>query len=409
MTSKNYYKTIKTCEVCNDRQLLPVLDLGEHPMCDDLVPVGSTRQQPEYPISILWCKKCTTAHQKYQVPKRTLFPPNYHYRARFTRDVLLGMRDLVTECQSRLDNLKGLRVLDVGCNDGSLLDIFREMGAETIGIEPTNAAGEARQKGHKIIHDFFNPSTAAKIVRELGSPDVVTFTNVFAHIEDLEKLLEAVRIVMANNATLVIENHYLGSIIEKAQFDTFYHEHPRTYSLNSFLHIARRLDLSINKVSFPNRYGGNIRVFISSRKSEQSVESLVENIILSEADFLKQLSNLDSRISRWRARKREQIISLVEEYGPLSAKSFPGRASILLRLLELDEAHIAAVYEKPGSLKIGNYVPGTKIPIVSDDGKLFGSAVIINLAWHIGSEIRAYLAENGFVGQVVDIIDLADL
>lgn len=378
-------------------------------MCDDLVPVGSTRQPAEYPINILWCKKCSTAHQKYQVSRRTLFPPDYHYRARFTRDVLLGMRDFVNECQFRLNTLKGLKVLDVGCNDGSLLDIFREMGAETIGIEPTNAANEARKNGHKIIHEFFNPATAAKLVRDFGNPDVITFTNVFAHIENLPELLEAIKVVMANQSTLVIENHYLGSIIKKAQFDTFYHEHPRTYSLNSFLHIANCLNLNLNAVSFPSRYGGNIRVFISSRKPEQSVESYIGNLILTEADFSKNLANLELRMNKWRAKKREQIISLLKKHGPLSAKSFPGRASILLRLLALNEAHIRAIYEKPGSLKIGHYVPGTKIPIVSDDAKLFNSAVIINLAWHIGSEIRTYLAENGFAGQIVDIIDSEDL
>ena len=82
---------ITQCEVCGTRELSPVLDLGQQPLCDDLVPVGSSRQCEVFPIEILYCRQCRTAHQRYQVPKVKLFPKTYHYRARFTADVLSGM------------------------------------------------------------------------------------------------------------------------------------------------------------------------------------------------------------------------------------------------------------------------------------------------------------------------------
>ena len=94
--------------------------------------------------------------------------------------------------------------------------------------------------------------------------------------------------------------------------------------------------------------------------------------------------------------------------GKLRAKAFPGRAAILIQLLGLDHEIISAVYEKPGSMKLGTYLPGTSIPILSDD-ELFSDAEnekpLINLAWHIPEEIRRYLTENGFNGTVFDIID----
>ena len=96
---------IDHCEVCGSRTLVPVLDLGAHPMCDDLVAIGSSRICAEYPIEILYCEACRTAHQRFQVPKRELFPETYHYRSRLTADVLSGMKSLVDSCEQRFGSL----------------------------------------------------------------------------------------------------------------------------------------------------------------------------------------------------------------------------------------------------------------------------------------------------------------
>jgi hypothetical protein len=102
---------------------------------------------------------------------------------------------------------------------------------------------------------------------------------------------------------------------------------------------------------------------------------------------------------------------LVAKHGPLRAKAFPGRAAILVKLLNLDVADVACVYEKPGSLKIGHYLPGTRIPIRSDDELLAENdktLPILNLAWHIPTEIRSYLQRSGYQGEIVDILDSGD-
>jgi hypothetical protein len=116
-------------------------------------------------------------------------------------------------------------------------------------------------------------------------------------------------------------------------------------------------------------------------------------------------------VETWRARKSQVLQQAVARFGKIRAKAFPGRAAILVKLLGLSEDTILAVHEKPGSLKIGHYLPGTRIPIVSDD-ELLGSAnqaaPLLNLAWHISGEIRAYLTANGYTGEVIDILSAAD-
>lgn len=401
---------ISGCEVCGNSNLTPVLDLGSHPMCDDLVPIDSERVCKEYPIRILYCEQCRTANQQYQVPKQDLFPSNYHYRSRFTTDVLNGMHSLVTQCEYFLGGLERKLVLDIGCNDGSLLSFFRERGANTCGVEPTGAYLDAEISGHKVYNDYFDPCLAEKILADQGNPDLIVFTNVFAHIEDLRTVLESLNRLITTTTVVVIENHYLGAILEGNQFDTFYHEHPRTYSCSSFKYISKSLGLPLSHIEFPSRYGGNIRVILGSISGDfsESKASLVSRAIAREDGFLRQFEDMRRNMEMWRSVKKEQLELLVQKFGPIAAKAFPGRAAILTKLLGLDTDMIDRVYEKSGSMKIGHYVPGTRIPIVSDEELLVldgFSAPLLNFAWHISDEIRGYMTERGYSGEIIDIVD----
>ncbi len=400
-------KKIKICEVCGNEDLVEVLNLGLHPMCDDLVEVGNERVCKEYPIVILFCNNCRTAHQKYQIPKNELFPKTYHYRSRFTSDVLDGMKLLVNECKKYIPNLIGKKVLDIGCNDGSLLDFFKAEGAITVGIEPTDASVDAKNKGHLTYSDFLTLSSAKVLLSENGFFDVVTFTNVFAHIEDLNNVIESLKVLIKDDTIIIIENHYLGAVLDKNQFDTFYHEHPRTYSYNSFVYIAKSLGLDLLNVEFPSRYGGNIRVIIGNKKKFRITDFLQDQIITKEDQFLAMFDDMRTKIENWKVEKSKHLEELVVLHGPLKAKSFPGRAAILVKLLELDTTKIEATFEKPGSMKIGNYLPGTRIEIKSDT-ELFKTIrdekVIINFAWHIDKEIELYLKDHGFRGELVNIL-----
>jgi SAM-dependent methyltransferase len=402
---------IRSCEVCGSAGLRRAINLGLHPMCDDLVSVGNDHVCREYPIDILFCEDCRTAHQRFQIPKRELFPSTYHYRSRHTADVLHGMKELVVSCEAALGELTGKKVLDVGCNDGSLLSFFAERGAKSFGIEPTGAAADAAARGYTIINDFLSGSVAENFVSAYGQPDIITFTNVFAHIEDLHAVIRALKIVSHSNTAIVIENHYLGAILDKNQFDTFYHEHPRTYSFTSFTHIAKSLGMNIILAEFPRRYGGNVRVMLRAGKETAAAETRLNEIDTAERTFGERIDQLAAKVAVWKTNKLSQFGAEVARHGPLAAKAFPGRAAIPIKMLGLSTVQVSAAYEKPGSAKVGNYIPGTRIPIRSDDDFAVGGSVgapLINMAWHIADEIKSYMRQRGYAGPILDIISPDD-
>jgi hypothetical protein len=376
------------------------MNLGSHPLPDDLVPVGDTRRATLYPIEVLFCDDCKTAHQRFPVAKQLLFPPQYHYRAHQTMDVLNGMKQLVQAINVD-SSVAGLNVLDVGCNDGSLLNVFRTFDAVTYGIEPTDAAIEAHANGHVVIKDFLDPRSARNFVAKYGHPDIITFTNVFAHIENLDDLLDSLMILKKSSTRIVIENHYLGSVLERHQFDTFYHEHPRTYSYTSFTRIARTLGMQIAAVAFPVRYGGNIRVTLKTGRGIGD-----KPLLDRELDFKARLEKLGSQVEDWKTSTLKRVP------WPVDAAAFPGRAAIAIRLLGLNHHQIPYVYEKPGSNKIGYYAPGTRIPIVSDATYPWEASTpdttVLNMAWHIPAEIEERWRKLGFKGRFIQSVTETD-
>lgn len=386
------------CEVCGGVFGSLSLDLGSHPLCDDLTPIGSDQTVPKFHQLISLCEHCLTAHQMVPVEKELLFKPSYHYRAALTKDVLSGMLSLVQSLESELQpSEKPITVLDIGCNDGSLLGIFKETyGCTTIGVDPTGAILESEGKVDFKFNEYFTDATASSIRAIAPVIDLITFTNVFAHIENLPGLLENLGSLIGDSTSLVIENHYLGSILNRNQFDTFYHEHPRTYSLRSFQYVATSLALTITNVEFPSRYGGNIRVTMKRFGAEADLS----HYSAQEDGFIDAFRALQNAYDGWRSHSLGVVAKLANR-GIMYGKALPGRAVMLISALDISERTMPKVFEQPKSPKVGNYVPGTNIEIQSDDDLLkLNPDVLIIWSWHIVDEIVKYLDSLGYRGEI---------
>jgi hypothetical protein len=280
----NAAREMTSCEVCGNASLQPVLDLGPHPLCDDLVPVGDGRLCREYPIDIAYCARCATGPPAIPGAQARALSAHVSLPLALHRDVLNGMSALVDSCEQRLSGLTARPCSMWAATTRSLLDFCKAKGAKDRGPRADRRLPRRTGPRHAIYNGFFSEETAGEIRAKHGGPDVVTFTNVFAHIEDLPAVVAALKALMSPATMLVIENHYLGAVLERQQFDTFYHEHPRTYSLTSFMYIARSLGVTVSGVEFPSRYGGNIRVFMNGPVVDRD-SAAVDAVMRKEAGY----------------------------------------------------------------------------------------------------------------------------
>jgi SAM-dependent methyltransferase len=314
------------------------------------------------------------------------------------------MRSLVDRSLPYLQSSINPVILDIGCNDGTLLNLFKQkIGCRTVGIDPGVAISVSENPPDFALQDYFDDKSSDLIAEKFPKIDLITFTNVFAHIEDLGKLCKNLKKLISDTSVVIIENHYLGSILETHQFDTFYHEHPRTYSIKSFEFIAELLDLTVLATEFPSRYGGNIRVVMSRKLSsvESTASCNLEERRVKELSFPDKFDSVQKYFIDWGNRTKIEISKLVSDFGPFLGKSLPARAVMLISALDFDVENMLSIYERPTSPKVGNLVPGTNIPILSDALiPLDTKGNIIVWSWHIISEIEPYLRQLGFRGPV---------
>src|SRR5581483_5691754 len=167
----------------------------------------------------------------------------------------------------RLQVTPGMRVVEIGCNDGTLLAALKPRTPHLLGVDPAqNLAAYAQAKGVDVLTGFFDRDMAARVLKERGPQDLVVAVNVVAHTPDVNGLLAAVCSVLAPGGTFVMEAVDVSRTILRGEFDTVYHEHVYCFSLSALVALLARAGLTVVDVEALPTQGGSLRVF--SRRTD---------------------------------------------------------------------------------------------------------------------------------------------
>ena len=397
-------KVVEKCQICGNGNLEPILFLGYLPPVNQMHKVGERpHEQPSYPAQILYCEKCHLVQLGLVVNPKILFPAEYPYTSSTTKVLRENFAELYKECKTIIELGKNDLVIDIGSNDGNLLSNFKD-NHKVLGITPEEIGKIAIERGIPTIIDYFDADVVKNIKKEHGKAKVITATNVFAHIDNVNEITKLILELLEDDGIFISEAHYLLPLIKTLQYDTIYHEHLRYYSLHSLKYLLEKHSLEIIHAKEIPTHGGSIRVY-ASRKDTYQVRDSVNKILKWEK---KEIINKNSLMKF----KDKVVISKLELHSLLlnikrSGKKIygvgaPSRASTLINYVGIDDGIMEHVMEIKGSHKIGKYMPGTLIPVV-EESKLYEDQpdYALLLSWHIAEELAPKIKEKGFKGDFI--------
>jgi SAM-dependent methyltransferase len=396
---------VEYCQVCGHAPLETVLSLGYMPPVNQMVPIGEVpRQQPWFPTTLMRCQNCELVQLGLAVDPVIIFPPEYPYTSGTTKLLRDNFADLQRESAAMFELSDKDLVIDIGSNDGTLLSNFKNGGQRVLGIEPTDVGDIANQRGIPTIKRYFGLDTARQVRREHGPASVVTAANCFAHMEDVHAIVDGIVELLKPDGVFISESHYLIPLLDTLQYDTIYHEHLRYYSLSSLKYLLEMHDLEVFHARPIPSHGGSIRVY-AARRGAHPVEASVRHMLAEEPRgqaMTKRLAAFRNDVVLSKLKLLSMLGGLKEKGARIAGISAPSRASTLVNYVGLDEGLIDYVCEIQGSLKIGKYMPGTRIPVV-DEARLFEEQpdCALILSWHIADELARKLKAKGFRGKLI--------
>ena len=385
------------CRSCAQSGLRTFLSLGKLPLPDALLRAEDLDlPEPRFPLDVAFCPHCTLVQLLDDVPPHELFVDNYLYFSSFSNQVLDHSRrhalDLIE--RRRLDG--GSLVVELASNDGYLLRNFVEAGVPVLGIDPApDQAAAATAGGIPTLAEFFSPEVAWRLRRQGLRADVIIANNVMAHVPDLNGFVEGMRILLADDGIVTVENPWVRDLVRHVEFDTIYAEHLCYFSSRAVETLMRRHGLHLNGIEyFPDLHGGTLRWSSEpvDRRDPQAQTILELEDELGMAAF-EHYAGFAAQVDR----TRDALVTLLHERRAqgrrIAAYGAAAKGSTLLNAAGIGSDLIEFVVDR-NPHKHGRFMPGAHIPIRPVEALLEEQPDdVLVLAWNFADEIERQQAE----------------
>lgn len=364
-----------SCAFCHG-ELEIVLDFGDEALAGGFLKAAGVADERRYPLELAFCRRCTALQVAKPVSRETLFG-NYFYLSSASRTVREHARRYA---DSLIGQFSPRSALEIGCNDGVLLNQLAGRVDHLVGVDPAaRPMAEIQDPRIEVVNDFFSDSV------DLGQFDVVVANNVFAHVADIHGLTRGVARAMKPDGVFVFEVHNLSRMLEELQYDWIYHEHLFYYSLGALERHLAAHGLRIFAVENVALHGGSRRYYAckDGREAHQHVNSLRNVERLSKLDQASTYALFADRVGSHAATLRGTLEFVKDSGKSICGYGASGRAAALIQHASLGGLIEAMHDDAPA--KWGHVMPGSHIPIHS--GADIRSDVAVLFAWTYAEEI----------------------
>lgn len=386
----------KTCRVCGSTSLKPVIDLGAQYLQGSFYKPG--KEEP--PLRKIACtlsrcdptqdeEACGLLQMEHSVPPEVLYSA-YWYRSGTNATMRNHLKSIAVEAEAMVAR-PGLVVLDIGCNDGTLLRSYSP-NADKFGIDPSDVASEVKD-GITVVQDLFPSPELTHLLGE-RKVDVVTSIAMFYDLESPVEFAKNVRDVLAANGIWILEMSYMPLMLQMNSYDTICHEHLEYYSFSVIEKILARAGLKAVRVSINDINGGSLRVYaarstcLKYRNDEWTagIRKMRQGEFDLELDTDRPYRNFQDRINVHREKLISMLKSLKREGKRIHVYGASTKGNTILQWCGIDSRLIDVAAERNPD-KFGARTIGTDIPIVSEEeSRAMKPDYYLVLPWHFQEE-----------------------
>jgi hypothetical protein len=390
------------CRACGTPALHPVLDLGQTPIANGLVPPATAAAAPCFPLGVQLCEKCSLVQVTHDLPADVIFGTDYPYYTAFSRSAVERAERFARDIVQAYSLGSSSLVVELGSNDGYLLRHLRRADIGVLGVDPAIGPAEAASAlDIPNIRAFFGLDVARELRREHGPADVIIANNVLAHVPDINDFASGIAALLSTTGVVTIENPSVKDMVDALSFDTIYHEHFSYLSTQAVRALFARHGLQLNHVEeLPGVHGGSLRWYLSQAQGQTAAARRVlaeESAAgVGERRFY---AGIAGRVQLAQARLRAFIADVRGRGQTLAAYGATAKGATLLNTTGLTAAEVSFVVDK-NPAKQGKAIPGCAVPIYGPEALIRKRpAFALLLAWNLADEIveeqREYLDRGG--------------
>lgn len=354
--------------MCRGKKLKKIIKLSPTPPANAFLSKKElNKKEPFFALEVNFCQNCGQLQLTHVVSPELLFR-NYVYTSSTSPVFVAHFNEYAKDLIKRFRLNEKSLVIDIGSNDGILLKPLKQTGIRVLGVDPAEIiAKRATLEGIKTLPYFLNTKVAKKIVKEYGPADVVSANNVFAHIHDLDEIVESVKILTKKDGIFVIEFPYLIDFIKKNYFDLIYHEHLSYLSIRPLFALLKRLGMEIFDAKKVSSHGGSLRVYIKKIGAKHRVKKTVQNFIDEEIKLGLSKINTYLKFAKKIEENKEKLIKLLKKLKSqgktIVGYGAPAKGNTLLNFYKIGPKILDYIVDD-SNYKQGLYTPGTHIPVV---------------------------------------------
>lgn len=396
------------CRVCGSDDMVKYLDLGLMPLANNLeYSAKLAKAKDKFPLQVMVCNKCYLSQLSVVIDPEVLFS-YYTYRSGVSQGYLNHCDEMAYNLGKQYGINEKTFHIDIAGNDGALLTVFKNrFNHKVLNVDPaSNLCAIAESNGIESIPEFWSEKLADKLSKSHGYADLITATNVFAHLDNVEDFILGAKAILSNDGVLVIENPYLTDFIENKEYCQTYFEHVSYLSLFPVMQLCEKTGMKLIDAQHTPIHSGSMRYTICKNTASHVVSNNVIPIHARESlngySSIKKYQDYQSEIDLINERFANGLLELKRKGFSIAGFGASAKGNTLLNYAGINTDLMDFIVDET-SEKIGKYSPGTGIQIVGKHHLLKHNVdYIVILAWNFEAEIIAKLKSWGYQGKFIN-------